>query len=72
MTKRKKYFVSCITPTEQIGVVQLEVLPKELKGKVEALAPCPCEFQSYELEEFEADLPVGEFINAAKMNELGY
>ncbi len=68
-----KFFVSCITPERSIGVVQFEAASEDdMKSQAEKLAPCPCEFRAYVLEEFDADLPVGEFVSAAKAKELGY
>lgn len=67
-----KWFVSCITPKKHIGIIQLEASLDLLKPRVEALAPCRCEFKAYEVEEFDDDIPVGKFITAAEAKALGY
>jgi len=36
---KKKFFVSCISPSKQLGAMQLECLEKEVQDKAEDLCP---------------------------------
>lgn len=69
-----KYFVSCIIPGQkQVGAIQFEAEDlNEMQQIAEAKAPCRCEFKAWELQEFEGDMPIGEFVDAARLKELGY
>lgn len=70
----RKWFVSCIIQGDkQIGAMQFESTEENVKSIAEDLAPCRCNFQSYELAEgFDKALPVGSFVDAATMKKLGY
>jgi hypothetical protein len=72
-TVKKKYFVSCAVPGRKIGAMQFESTDQEFQAKAEAMCPERAFFKAYELSEgFDEDIPVDEFIPAAKLKELGY
>lgn len=68
---KKKYFVSCITPTKQLGAMQFECEESELQEKSGDLCPEPAKFRAYEMKEFD-NFPLNTFIPASKLKELGY
>jgi hypothetical protein len=69
----KKYFISCVSLTKQLGAIQLETETlEEAQTKSEELCPEPANFKLYEVEEFDSEMPIGEFVSAERMKELGY
>ena len=68
-----KYFISCAVPNRKIGDIQMECDNlEEMKTKAEKMCPEKCFFKSYELEEFEEEMPINEFVTMSQMIELGY
>jgi len=68
-----KYFISCAIPNRKLGIIQLEADTfEDMRDRVEKLCPYRAEFKPYSLEEFEDNLPVGEFVPMAKLKLLGY
>ena len=69
----KKVFVSCAVPGRQIGAIQFEVeSDAEMQRRAEKACPERAFFQSFEVEEFDTGMPVGEFVGADEMKRLGY
>ncbi len=69
---KKKYFISCITPTKQLGAMQFECTEDEVQQKSMKMCPEPAEFRAYEIPEFEENMPIDEFVPTDKMKQLGY
>lgn len=71
--EKLKYFVSAIIPgVRQVGIMQFEATEAEHENKAEELCPVRASFQSYRLEKFDDNLPIGNFIDAAQAKKLGY
>ena len=68
----KKYFISCIDEEKQVGAMQLEADENEYQKVAEQLCPQRAIFRAYEIQEFESDMPVSQFVSVSKMKELGY
>jgi len=68
-----KYFVSCIIPSKQLGAIQLEAEDEaELKPIVEEMAPERCAFRAYVVDNFDEEIPIGEFVDAKTLKQNGY
>jgi hypothetical protein len=69
-----KFFVSAIIPgVQQVGAMQFEAANEaECQQISESLCPTRAAFRAYELQEFEEGLPVGTFVEAKQLKELGY
>lgn len=69
---KKIYFISCIQQKQQIGAMQFECEENEFQKKSEDMCPERCNFRAYGIEEFDAGMPIDEFVPMSKMKELGY
>ena len=69
-----KYFVSAILPGHrQLGIMQFEAdNEKEMITKAESMCPSRAAFRSYEVKDFEDELPIDEFVSAERLKEIGY
>ena len=68
----KKWFVSCILPEKQLGAIQFEAEEDDVKTIAEGLAPQRCAFRSYQVEEFDKNIPIGEFVDTQTLKDNGY
>lgn len=70
---KSKYFVSCATPEKTLGAIQIEAEDKEdLQKLTEEICPEPAIFRAYEVSKFDDEIPIGVFVPAEKLIELGY
>ncbi len=73
MKKKLKWFISAILPNDrQVGLMQFEATEDEYKDKAEKLCPVRASFRAYRLEKFDANLPIGKFIDVKQAKKLGY
>ncbi len=73
MSKKLKWFVSCIIPGDrQVGAMQFEAHEADINGIAEKMAPCRAEFRAFELEIFDRGIPIGEFVDAETLKRHGY
>lgn len=72
-----KWFVSCIIPNVRpIGGMQFEAEDDEdtVQNIAEGLNPCEClcSYKAYQIQEFDPEIPIGEFVDSDTLKEHGY
>jgi len=68
----KKYFISCINQTKQLGAMQFEAEEGEFQKKSEDMCPKETSFRAYIVDDFDESMPINEFVPIAKLKKLGY